>query len=751
MAGVVALGANTVDANYADFGDDLPGLPGFKGDHIDIGDRPIDWLRPKIKKYKNDDVEDMDNGEQMSGTYSQFQDINGVSSYLGYGYNIITSPYMVKDYVRMENPIIDMVKIKTCPLTIVRENSMVSDTISGQSMESYMDEFNASINVYGNYGKVFSGGAKAEFQGSQSVQKLYTFYKTYVNKRSFDIHLGGGAASLKTKLSTTFQNALYNMTPAQLFHDYGTHLIAEVAMGGRLEMNTTYWSETADYTTEVTTAINVHAKYLGSSINAEMSLALSSALSTLNVQEHTGTVNLGGASLDLTTPEAIAQNRNAWLMSFDQDLGLSAMIGLVGDQSLIPLWDLVDDDHPERKAELENYFILAAGEAYDDLCDNFKLNTNRYVNVTVDGEGEVEGNNGEYQRGEMAELTAVPNTGYVFEGWYAGEEKVSSNPFYSFAVTFDTNLTAKFVVDNTPPDGSPEHPYKITSKQDFMMIQQDMTACYELESDIDFGSSIWTPFENTFTGSIDGKGHTLSNLRIEKIGGLGNGCYFVGLFSTLGNGARISNLTIRNSTFTYQQSNNESPLIYGGFICGNLGFGAVVENCTFNSTYAQAKVNFSLVGTVAGYARGIIRNCELQYAKVFGYDVVGGFAGTLDYDAEAEYCKITKSLSGYRSEIALEAKSNSGASYRAGGIAGYCFSSTVRNCTVEHTNFRLTGVGTYKPAMGYIVGHLNYANIYDSIVNTSSTSRTNSTSNSTYYFANYNGKVGKKEGSCVVS
>ncbi|MBQ8228763.1 MAG: InlB B-repeat-containing protein [Clostridia bacterium] len=58
---------------------------------------------------------------------------------------------------------------------------------------------------------------------------------------------------------------------------------------------------------------------------------------------------------------------------------------------------------------------------------------------TVTGEGT-------YSHGENVTLQATPATGYTFLGWYNGENEVSSNSTYSFSITEETALTAKFTV-----------------------------------------------------------------------------------------------------------------------------------------------------------------------------------------------------------------------------------------------------------------------------------------------------------------
>lgn len=79
--------------------------------------------------------------------------------------------------------------------------------------------------------------------------------------------------------------------------------------------------------------------------------------------------------------------------------------------------------------------------------------------VTVNAEnGEVTGA-GEYEVGATATLTATANEGYQFDGWYVGEEKVSSETTYAVTVDSNITITAKFTeipVESTPEESIPE-------------------------------------------------------------------------------------------------------------------------------------------------------------------------------------------------------------------------------------------------------------------------------------------------------
>lgn len=82
--------------------------------------------------------------------------------------------------------------------------------------------------------------------------------------------------------------------------------------------------------------------------------------------------------------------------------------------------------------------------------------TNEVVTYTISasvdpvGDGTVTGA-GQYQDGQTCNLVATPASGKVFNGWYNGASLVSSDANYSFTVTGNLSLTAKFA--DTPQGG----------------------------------------------------------------------------------------------------------------------------------------------------------------------------------------------------------------------------------------------------------------------------------------------------------
>lgn len=700
-------------------GGNSPGHTDFGGGYVVVD--PYIGIRPKKRKYAYSDFKE---GRSYTGDYSQFTDIADVTSYIGHGYNVIDSPYMDKDYVKYRSPILDVNKIDSAQLKLVKETRSKSYEYSGSSMEEFTQNYGGSLNVYGNYAKVFSGGLKIQYKGSQEEKRFYSFYKAVCDVRTFDLHLTANLRTLRSMVSDDFLLDVEEMSPAQLFEEYGTHLITEVAMGGRVEYSTTYSSTKTGYTNEVDAAINAHIKYLGSTINTEIQANYSNELDSQNVEQKTEVSTLGGPLLGMRSIEGVNEHFDEWAETLGSDLSCSALCGIVGKQSLVPLWDLLPSSEQAKKNELEQYFIEAADDAYEELCSQFKLDMSRYVTTKTDGNGKIEGNNGKYKSGDLVTLNAVGNPGYEIEGWYIGDEKVSEASTYSFTISADVEITANFKPGNSNRgSGTQNDPYIICSLEGFRDIQNNLSAYYKLGCDIDFGNNLWEPIAGKFVGYLDGGNHTLSNIRIECLNGPFYNYRYFGLFQIIGSingdGGYVHNLTIKNSSVKVTEYGGASAGVNMGILSGEVDKGRI-ENCDFIDTLIDTNITRALSGTIAGTISGTVINCNFKGIRIYGYAEIGGVAGSLSAGTQVDNCIVTNSDS-RRSEIYHNAHKNQRFNVYAGGISGYAYDPKIRNCKVEQTDFILTGEINQWPSMGLIVGYsidgfiLNIPNTMNSI------------------------------------
>lgn len=176
----------------------------------------------------------------------------------------------------------------------------------------------------------------------------------------------------------------------------------------------------------------------------------------------------------------------------------------------------------------------------------------------------------------------------------------------------------------------------ITTCTELQNINNNMAGSYILKNDIDCGGVNFYSIGNSqvsisFTGTLDGNGHTIRNLNIVKIEDLINTAMiprYAGLFSLLGDGTSgkgiVRNLKIDGFTST-------SP---GGSIAGIVKPGALIDKCSVENVNINTQIpgaaGAMIVGGLVGSNDGIIRNSYITKGSVtVSGNVlrVGGFVG----------------------------------------------------------------------------------------------------------------------------
>jgi murein DD-endopeptidase MepM/ murein hydrolase activator NlpD len=67
----------------------------------------------------------------------------------------------------------------------------------------------------------------------------------------------------------------------------------------------------------------------------------------------------------------------------------------------------------------------------------------RRISLVTLGDGSVSGN-GFFEKDSVVTVKAIPDAGYIFDGWYSTEGKISDDAMYSFMLTENTMLEAQF-------------------------------------------------------------------------------------------------------------------------------------------------------------------------------------------------------------------------------------------------------------------------------------------------------------------
>lgn len=196
-------------------------------------------------------------------------------------------------------------------------------------------------------------------------------------------------------------------------------------------------------------------------------------------------------------------------------------------------------------------------------------------------------------------------------------------------------------------DGSKETPYIITTVDDLNNLaaasqKDEMDGKYfELGADITFDNTLEVNFAGIgkydFSGHFDGKGHTISGVRMKSAND-------VGFFIYLSSAAEVKNLTLTDAVIslggdtdeyiagicgfnagkivnchvtnsvTLNVSNTEASI--GGIACCN-NYKAVVEGCTSAVTINATDDNRYVAGIVA-VNNGVVKNCLVYGGSLIG-------------------------------------------------------------------------------------------------------------------------------------
>ena len=216
---------------------------------------------------------------------------------------------------------------------------------------------------------------------------------------------------------------------------------------------------------------------------------------------------------------------------------------------------------------------------------------------------------------ESLEATTPENEFIFFDPLNTAPIKIGASDSSSpTPVQVDVNVSA------LPGDGSTSNPYEIANASELQAMEDDLDANYALVSDIDASQTaqfnngsgfdpVGPSFSANFTGSLDGKSHTITGLTISRTSEDN-----VGLFGV--SSGTLANITLTNVT-----------------VNGNAGVGGLaginndgeIRNIRFSGSVNSTRA----VGGLIGVNTGSITTARVS-GSVTGIENVGGLVGDND-------------------------------------------------------------------------------------------------------------------------
>lgn len=281
---------------------------------------------------------------------------------------------------------------------------------------------------------------------------------------------------------------------------------------------------------------------------------------------------------------------------------------------------------------------------------------------------------------------------------------VSLFPLHTSAQTVDVWDGQTVATGFETGAGKKSNPYVIASAAQLVYFAQAINAgalntgdYYILTCDIDLGGHDWVPIglvnQLTFSGTLDGCGHTISNFKINSSLESSR----IGFFGIVNSPTTV----IKNLTLANAQVQVSGAKSYVGALVGYLQGGAIVSGCRIAGDVTVT----GLEGSTGGIAGRVVTSAKIEYSvneatvSAAGPSnlFVGGIAGVVGSEGYVVNCVNKGNVTGERDS------GESNAIY-IGGITG-CFGASSAGGIVE--NCYNTGAISSTVAAGGIVGFTN--------------------------------------------
>ena len=304
------------------------------------------------------------------------------------------------------------------------------------------------------------------------------------------------------------------------------------------------------------------------------------------------------------------------------------------------------------------------------------------VTVTAGAGGKASVSSDEVGHGGSVTVTVTPDGGYIVDSVQDNgtdvTKQVENNTYTLTNVTASHNITVTFQKLTS---------YMVTTSEQLMDWAEEVrkgnrSLDCTLAADITL-TEPWTPVgttsANSYTGTFDGKGHTITGLTVT-----GSNEY-AGLFGYIGSGGTVKNVKLEDVQIT---SDNQYANVGGvaGYSRGN------IENCSVSGSVSS---NYSAGGVVAQQFGNSITKCSSS-ATVKGTGEVGGVAGKTDNSATLTACYATGNVTFERASTI---------NTFAGGVVG--FNGTGSILTACYATGNVTGSGSGTIYVGGVTGSNN--------------------------------------------
>jgi hypothetical protein len=384
---------------------------------------------------------------------------------LGYGYDVLNGKYasiesrkaqvfQFDGYTQQDVQWDDETKIYDVPDVV--EYILIADTASTffckNSITDYRKEMAVKAHLEGEYG-AFTGSVDASYSMSLQESSNTWFNSMDDLMRKYALRLSNNSDDeLKSLRTHEFVSDLKTMDPDQIFAKYGTHVMLNCVVGGRVNYTSTVSSTYISETEKIGAAVKASYSTMGGSISGDTSYNTEEAINNSQYVENRQLYAVGGMSeyaIYLNSGDFTKENYTEWVHSIKYQ---PVLVDYYGENSLKPIWELCDDDEAgtAKSQELYDLYINYCKEG-DSL---YKLKINVSVNSIYtqwrDGDFELYWNIGANIYGSLSAETQIA----YLSSSYAFKPHTASTLYSPYPVAGnDTMWGTEFVVPKHASQG----------------------------------------------------------------------------------------------------------------------------------------------------------------------------------------------------------------------------------------------------------------------------------------------------------
>lgn len=272
---------------------------------------------------------------------------------LGYGYDL-TGDYANSNSGKFS--IINIERLKLENPTAVESSGAETSTTTfevGENATDFARKITNKTTLTGGVDMLFKGSIDYNFSNENkwSSKYIYGLYSQKIIKKR--VYLMNNLTLLKNYLQPQFINDVNTLTPAELVNMYGTHILSDIRLGGKMEV--IYQAETNSSTRILAASAGVETSFT-KIFGVKTSGTYDETLVKSNYNQTLTARTIGGASEQTISGLTIgADGRpSATINVSGWSSGVTdANAELIEINSVIPIYDLISD--PAKKSAVQNY------------------------------------------------------------------------------------------------------------------------------------------------------------------------------------------------------------------------------------------------------------------------------------------------------------------------------------------------------------------------------------------------------------